>query len=60
MGNFNEIPKGLPDLGKNYWQEFNNQDKDINAENEIVSLNCQTIFNPENANKNIKPSIFKE
>ena len=61
MGNFNEIQKGIPHLDNNYWQDFKKGETEEN-EAGIVSLNCQTIFNPAELSKNIKinPSIFKE
>ena len=60
MGSFNEIPKGLPDLGKTYWQDLRNQESDDNEMQEIVDMNCQTIFDSENSliNRKQNPSIF--
>ncbi len=62
MGNFNEIQKGMPDLGKTYWQDLKNEEASENELSEVVKMNCQiTIFDPNNALKNtIKPSIFNE
>jgi hypothetical protein len=61
MGNFNEIQNGMPDLGKTYWQDLKNEETSENEVSEIVKMNCQTIFDPNNALKNtIKPSIFNE
>lgn len=62
MGNFNEYQQGLPDLGKNYWQDIKAESKESNSVNNIVELNCKTIFSPEDF-KNIttyNPSIFKK
>ncbi len=63
MGNFNEYQQGTPDLGKNYWQEFRMQEKnESNSVNNIVEMNCKTIFSPEDL-RNIttyNPSIFNE
>jgi len=48
MGNFNEYQHGMPDLGKNYWQDLYSKDvKDTNTLNKIVEMNCKTIFSPE-------------
>ena len=60
MGNFNEIQKGMPDLGKTYWQDLKNKNKEENPVSEIVEMNCQTIFEAENSliNKKQNPSIF--
>lgn len=58
MGNFNEIQKGIPDLGKTYWQDLKTSEPDNNSVSDIVKMNCQTIFNTETLNKDIKPSIF--
>ena len=61
MGNFNEIQQGRPDLGKTYWQELKAEEsKENNSLNQIVEMNCKTIFSPEDF-KNIttyNPSIF--
>ena len=56
MGQFNEIQKGVPDLGKNYWQE--QHQKSDETESDIIELNCQTIFNSKNINLKNNPSIF--
>ncbi|MBR6099109.1 hypothetical protein IKP85_05115 [bacterium] len=58
MGQFNEIQQGMPDLGKNYWQDLKKSESEENSVADIVKMNCQTIFNPEDTTKNIKPSIF--
>ena len=60
MGSFNEIQKGLPDLGKTYWQDLKNAEPEENPMREIVEMNCQTIFDSENTmiNKKRNPSIF--
>jgi hypothetical protein len=61
MGNFNEIQKGMPDLGKTYWQDLKNEETSENEVSEIVKMNCQTIFDPNNNLTNTKkPSIFNE
>lgn len=51
MGNFNEIQKGMPDLGKTYWQDLKNQTDEDNPSIDIVKMNCETIFDTD---KNIK------
>lgn len=58
MGQFNEIQKGIPDLGKNYWQELNKTDTDESSNSYIVQLNCQTIFNTKKINFKNNNSIF--
>ncbi len=61
MGNFNEIQKGLPDLGKTYWQDLRNEEDSENEVSEIVKMNCQTIFDPNNTSTHSKkPSIFNK
>lgn len=63
MGNFNEYQKGLPDLGKTYWQDLKSAgSKENSSVNKIVEMNCKNIFHPDDL-KNIttfKPSIFSE
>ena len=59
MGNFNEIQKGMPDLGKTYWQEFKEQGTENSSVVDIVKINCQTIFNPDDKSIKMKPSIFE-
>ncbi len=59
MGQFNEIQKGIPDLGKNYWQELQ-QDSEENSSSDIIKLNCQTIFNSEKINLKCNKSIFEK
>jgi len=61
MSSFNEIQKGLPDLGKTYWQDLKGQ-QDDNTEVDIVKMNCQTIFSEENNLSGIKnnKSIFEK
>lgn len=61
MSDFNEVQKGLPDLGKTYWQDIKERETDETPVADIVKINCQTIFNPEEKVKNIiKPSIFEK
>lgn len=60
MGQFNEIQKGVPDLGKNYWQELHQPDTEENQDSDIVDLNCQTIFNAEKINIKNNQSIFEK
>ena len=59
MSSFNEIQKGLPELGKTYWQDLKGQ-KDDNTDVDIVKMNCRTIFSKENNPSNVKTnkSIF--
>lgn len=61
MGNFNEIQKGIPHLDANYWQDLRHEETEESEPN-IVNMNCQTIFNPDELPKNVKinPSIFKK
>lgn len=62
MGNFNEIQKGVPNLGTTYWQEINKEKQNSdNSVSDIVEMNCQTIFDPkENLLQAKNPSIFKK
>ena len=62
MGNFNEIQKGMPDLGKTYWQELHNNNSEKTEETDIVKMNCQTIFDPaEKIKLKVKNnSVFKQ
>ena len=57
----NEIQKGIPHLDSNYWKDLKkteSEDSDIN----IINMNCQTIFNPNEVlpNSKNKHSIFEE
>lgn len=58
MGQFNEIQKGRPDLGKNYWQDISKKEPEDSEISDIVKLNCQTIFNAEKINPRNNKSIF--
>ena len=62
MGSFNEIQKGTPDLGSTYWQDLKKTETAENKVEDIVKMNCQTIFNSEDSNIHSKnnPSIFKK
>ena len=62
MGNFNEIQKGMPDLGSTYWQDLKNEETSENEVSDVVEMNCQiTIFDPNKSLKSsVKPSIFNK
>ncbi len=62
MGNFNEIQKGIPDLGKTYWNDLKQNEAKDNSLAKIVEVNCRTIFDsPEDIpDFPAKPSIFNE
>ncbi len=61
MGNFNEYQNGMPDLGKTYWQDIKSNDrKETTSLNNLVEINCQTIFSEETKNiSNTNHSIFQ-
>ncbi len=62
MTDFNEYQNGLPDLGRTYWQDLKSGEQtEKNSLNNLVEINCKTIFDEDSKHFNIKnPSIFKE
>ena len=48
----------MPELGQTYWQDLKKSESEENSVADIVKKNCQTIFNPDDITRSIKPSIF--